>query len=126
MDIKEINYFDKFVDFCEELLSFNHPNILRLIYYSRVFVEETLGDAFCKFFLIFEYSESSVENEIQHLKKSGKRFKKSTLLKIFECLISALVFFHNKNIVHGDLRTIKIMKNECGIYKIVPPRINPR
>lgn len=24
---------------------------------------------------------------------------------------------------HGDLRSVKIMKSECGSYKLMPPRI---
>lgn len=35
-----------------------------------------LGEPFCKYLLVFEYSESSVENEIIHLQKSKKHFTK--------------------------------------------------
>lgn len=82
-------------------------------YYSRVFVEENLGDPFCKYFLIFEYCESSLETEMQHLKKRSKQIKKSTVRKIFESIAIALNHFHSqKKIVHGDLRTAKVLKNE--------------
>ena len=67
MDLKEVNKFDKFSAFCETLIQIDHPHIQKLIKYSRVFAEEELCAPYCKFFLIFEYCESSVHNEILHL-----------------------------------------------------------
>lgn len=46
--------------------------------------------------MIFEYSESSVENEMMHLQKSDKYFKKKEMKKICLTLGNALDYFHTK------------------------------
>ena len=64
IDIRGVKQIDKYEEFCEKLLEINQKDILQMQYYSRVFAEETLGDPFCKYFLIFEYCESSIQTEI--------------------------------------------------------------
>ncbi|KAL4432472.1 hypothetical protein ABPG74_013326 [Tetrahymena malaccensis] len=126
MDLRGVETIDKYENYCESLFEINQKEILQMKFYSRVFVEESLGDPYCRYFLIFEYCESSVETEIQHQKKRNKQLKKSTLRKIFESVAIALNHFHTKQIVHGDLRSCKIFKNEQGQYKLMPPKIKNR
>lgn len=64
MDLRGVDTIDSYEEYCEKLLDIDQKEILLMKFYSRVFVEETLGDPFCKYFLIFEYCESSLETEI--------------------------------------------------------------
>ena len=64
MDLYDSKQFDSFVTYCEKISKIEHENILKLHYYSRVFTSDNISFPYCKFFLIFEYCESSVEGEI--------------------------------------------------------------
>jgi serine/threonine protein kinase len=70
----------------------DHPNILKLHNYSYLFVQENHGDPFCKFFLVFEYCESSLVVEMQKLKQLKKILPKKMLLKMTIQLVEALKF----------------------------------
>ena len=72
----------------------DHPHILKLHKYSRVFGCENLDSPYCKYFLIFDYCESNVKNEMLHQKRSNKFFKKKQLRQIFESVANALDFLH--------------------------------
>jgi serine/threonine protein kinase len=99
---------------------------MKLYKYSRVFVEDGLSEPYCKFFLIFEYCESSLRNEILHHQKQKRTYRRSALKKVLVALAEAIDFLHERRQYHGDLRTEKIFKMESGEYKIMPPRVKPR
>ena len=53
--IKDGDDIEKQKLLCKDLVTLNHPNILKLMTYSYCFIEETHGNPYCKFFLVFEY-----------------------------------------------------------------------
>ncbi|KRX09429.1 Protein kinase-like domain [Pseudocohnilembus persalinus] len=123
---EDANKIDEFAQFCENLFKIDNNSILKLHYYARFFAEPDLGEAFCKYLLVFEYTESTLESEINHLKKSQSFFKKKQMQKLFRSLGSAIDYFHTNQQIHGDLRTCKIYTTESGEFKLIPQKINPR
>ena len=64
---------DETIKFCEDLLKLNHPNILKLNVYTYIFMQENLGDPYAKFFLVFDYTENSLDKEIQAVNKKTQK-----------------------------------------------------
>ena len=106
--------------FCENMKkNLKHPNLLKLREYSYVFIEETHGNPYCKFFLVFEYSESSLDREMCTLNLKGELMKENELLNLMESLLSAIKFLHKKGIHHGNLIPKRISLNEKKEFKLI-------
>ena len=118
--IQQSDGIDAQIDLCDKILTLSHPNILKLVTYSYCLLEETHGDPYCKFFLVFEYSESSLDREIQTLLKKRTFMKTQKLIKIFGDLFQGLQYLHSHGIVHGKLNPESICVTEKDDYKIVP------
>lgn len=118
--IKENEDIEKQKQRCQDLMNLNHPNILKLLTYSYCFIEENHGFPYCKFFLVFEYCESSLDREIQTLLKKKKFMKTPRLSKIFSALISTLQYLHGQQIFHGELIPEFICLTEKDEYKLTP------
>ena len=118
--IKENDDIERQKDLCSDLLTLNHPNILKLITYSYCFIEESHGFPYCKFFLVFEYCESSLDREIQTLLKKKKFIKTPRLEKMFISLISTLHYLHIRGTLHGDLIPEFVCLTEKDEYKLIP------
>ena len=123
-DYKEViqlsDGIDAQIDLCDKIITLSHPNILKLVTYSYCLLEETHGDPYCKFFLVFEYSESSLDREIQTLLKKRTFIKTQKLTKIFGALFQGLQYLHSHAIVHGKLTPESVCVTEKDDYKIVP------
>ena len=118
--IKEGEDIEKQKELCKELTTLSHPNLLKLQYYSYCFIEETHGNPYCKFFLVFEYCESSLDREIQTLLKKKKFMKTHRMTNIFISLISSLHYLHGMKTTHGDLIPEFVCLTEKDEYKLMP------
>jgi len=78
--------------------SLEHKNISKLHNYSYLFVQESHGDPFCKFFLVFEYCEQGLCNELEKLKSQKQFLSRAMILKLTYQLTDALSFLQDHQI----------------------------
>lgn len=83
-----------------------HPNILRL--YGFFHDEQRI-------YLILEYAPGGT---LFNALKSVERFDEKTSAKYVKCLVSALIYLHERNVIHRDIKPENLLLSQDDQLKI--------
>ena len=100
--------------------SFQIPTILQIKNSTTKQLKQSV-DGQHEWTLEFENTEKTLKDNIQEKRREtlGKKmniissaFSEAEILQMLDCVLSALMAFHFKKLVHGDIRPITILINE--------------
>jgi hypothetical protein len=94
-----------------------HKTICKLHNYSYLFIQEQHGDPFCKFFLIYDYCEQSISNQLKKLKAAKGFLTQEQIIKLIYTLCESSLFLNQQNI-DFSIRLKNIFLDENENYKI--------
>lgn len=81
----------------------SHPNILSLKGYSSSENTDEFGLKIRKFFILLEYHDHNLYNEIKLRRGIGKDFHIKEIIKIFDDIFLALLYLQRKNISYRNI-----------------------
>ncbi|KAJ6387785.1 hypothetical protein OIU77_026374 [Salix suchowensis] len=91
------------------LKTLEHPNIINLV--------EVIDDQKSDYlYMVLEYVEGSTMSKILEMKE---RIDETTARRYFKDVIAGLIFLHQHNIVHGDIKPENLLVSTSGRVKIV-------
>ena len=103
MNLNQINSFKNEIDILRKL---DHPNIVK--YFDTYEDEGTIH-------LVMEYIQG--ENLMQLIKQRKlNNFNENNGCQIIKCLLKAVLFLHNNNIIHRDIKPENILFSTTGKF----------
>ena len=103
MNLNQINSFKNEIDILRKL---DHPNIVK--YFDTYEDEGSIH-------LVMEYIQG--ENLMQLIKQRKlNNFNENNGCQIIKCLLKAVLFLHNNNIIHRDIKPENILFSTTGKF----------
>lgn len=128
-----ISEHEKEMKKCSEIYSFDHPNLLKLVYYSSYFLQEEHGKPRSRIIYLFEKTEYKLSTEYKRRRTNNEHFDPNFILYLIKVAISAMSYLQKQFKHHGNITltsffftqddTIKIMPN---IYDYQRPKITKK
>ena len=110
---------------CQEIRALDHPNLLKLVYYSSVFHQESHGNPLSRIIYVFEKTEYKLFTEYKNKQASKDHFDSDYILYFIKCTVSFLAYLQSKNIAHANLSIHNFHTTEDKTLKIMPNIYDP-
>lgn len=122
-DIK-IPSFESEMEKYEKYSTLDHPNILKLNYYTSVFREENHGDPFCRVSLLLENAETDLYKYMQDYKKNKVYLSDDHMLAIILYSIEAFAYLQENGVSHGSITLKHFFITKNNDFKVLPNYFN--
>lgn len=119
LDLRD-EIIDQQRDYCDHMLTLQHDNLLNMKSYTFLFKEDVLDDPYCKFYMVFEYSESSLFRELQTISAKRQNLKPKKFHNLVCSLLNAIGYLHSKGVCHENIQNQFVCLHEKQGFKLMP------
>ncbi len=118
-DIKIAEYEKEMAKY-EKYTKFDHPNVLKLHYYSSVFREESHGKPFCRISLLIENAETDLRKQIDDFKANSSVLTTENILALIRNCLTAFSYLQENSVIHGNMTLKNFFITKDNEFKILP------
>jgi len=116
-------FLDEEVELLKARVSFDHPNIVKMIGYN-VLESQQLCSKMFKIFIFIEKLNEDLDSELRERIANEDAYSENDLLFIAESMTSLLYNLQMRNMNHGDIRPLNIFYSaKDQAYKLTDPQL---